>query len=107
MENHNNNLRNDHDAIVTLVAEVKNVRVDLSELRSDVKDLKNNTVARVDALEREKLEKAEAYRLKQEADIVHGDHEKRIRLLEKWGWKIVGAAAVISFVASYLINKYS
>jgi hypothetical protein len=61
--------QNDHDLLIVLHTEVKN-------LRSDVKELKDNIVSRVDSLEKNKLEK-------EDADDIYRDHEDRIRNIER------------------------
>lgn len=42
-----------------------------------------------------------------EGNKVYADHENRLRILEQWGWKIVGAIAIIQPLVAYLITKYA
>lgn len=68
---------NDHDLLIELRTEMKN-------LRGDVKELKDNVATRVSNLEVEKADKVEVV-----------DHESRLRKLEKFGWMAAGALALI------------
>lgn len=92
----------DHDAIVTLVAEMKQLRQEIRELKDDVKDVKENVTNRVDALEHEKIDRRELTELKTHYDGKHKDHEARLRRLERYGAIAIGALAVIQFVLNYV-----
>lgn len=85
----------DHDLLVAL-------NVKMEQVISDISELKDNTARRVSHLEDEKLDKAEALRLKSESDASHADFELRIRRLELWGALAIGGLAVIQFVFKFL-----
>lgn len=90
-----NNLRAaDHDLLIELRTEVR-------AIRTDVKDLKDSTTDRVAALESEKFNKEEALSWKKAIDLIHQDHETRIRRVERWGALAIGGLAVIQFLLNY------
>ena len=98
METEINHFKIDHDLLVS-------VSTKLDRAIEDIKELKDGMAARITALEQNKLDIQESTRFKSEADAIHDDHEGRIRTLESWGWKIVGAVAVIEPVIAYFIMK--
>lgn len=69
------NYSQDHDLLIELKAT-------LGFLRADVKDLKDNLVSRVTALEIDKIGRVEASRMQAEALLIHNDHETRLRSQE-------------------------
>jgi hypothetical protein len=85
---------NDHDLLIT-------VDTKLEILIREVKELKDNTTKRVETLEHEKLDKAEAQRLLKEAEKLHNDHESRIRRLERYGSAAIGALALLEFLLRF------
>ncbi len=89
------NHQNDHDLLIEL-------RTELRGLRTDVNDLKNGLDSRVKNLEDDKISKVTVMALKKEADIVHKDHESRIRVLEKWVWVAIGALGIIQVALHFI-----
>lgn len=81
----------DHDLLIELRTEMRAVRV-------DIKDLKDNTSKRVDALESEKINAVEVFRMKQDADDIHHDHEKRLKKIESLTIYWAGGLAVINII---------
>jgi len=79
------------------------VRVKLEALHQDVKELKDNTTRRVDALEIEKISKEETYRMKKAADEIRLDHENRIRRLERWCTLAIGGLVVLELALKFLL----
>lgn len=75
---------NDHDLLIELRTEMKN-------LRGDVRELKDNVATRVSNLETEKADKTEV-----------SDHESRLRKLEKFGWMIAGALLLVQIAIKVL-----
>ena len=75
---------NDHDLLIKIHTQLERAIDDLNELKKDMAAAK--------------LDKAEAYRLRDAADQVHEDHESRIRRLERWGFGIVGVVAFINIL---------
>ena len=69
--------KNDHDILIELKSDLKNFK---EELREKLEDLKSTIKDKVD------------------------DHEERIRLLEQFHWKEVGAATALSFVLTLVIQ---
>ncbi len=64
-----NDNQKDHDLLIELRADVRNLCI-------EVKELKDNIVSRIDYLEKEKMEK-------EEATALYNDHEDRIRNIER------------------------
>jgi hypothetical protein len=96
-ENNNNHRQEDHDLLIEL-------RTEMKALRSDVKDLKDNTSKRVDALENEKIDRIEVTRLKNDADKIHDDHEARIRAVEKLWENFTGKWAILAALATIMLS---
>lgn len=97
-------MQTDHDAIVTLVSETRQLRTEIREMKGDIKEVKNNVASRVNDLEREKLDKEEAARILAEANKLHEDHEKRLRRLE-WALGLVaGALFLLQFFKDSIIH---
>jgi hypothetical protein len=93
----------DHDAIITLIAEVRNLGKGMDALKADIKEVKDNVAQRVSDLEREKVDKAEVDRLLKESENIHRDHSKRLRFLERGYWIAVGALAMIDFYIAWFV----
>ena len=101
-----NEFNNDHDALITLIAEVRNLTVEF-------KDLKENLAARLERVEVAKLAATDFVNYKTEVALVQQDHETRTRMIEKFveNWKGKNAilATVVMFVIGLigsLITKY-
>lgn len=88
---------------------ITTVGVNHQNIKADIQEIKNNTVGQINALENNKIDKAEINTLKIEADKLHKDHEDRIRLLESRVWKAIGALVVCQVIILpiilYLIFK--
>lgn len=84
-----NEQQNDHDLLIQI-----GTKLDRAIL--DIKELKDNTTARVTVLEDEKVNRVDY-------DARINDHEKRLRRLERWGAIGIGALGIIQF----LLNIYS
>ena len=83
----------DHDAIITLVADVHNLRksqdIFHTEIKGEFKDLKDNYSLRINKLEEIKLDKVE-----------HHDHEERLRVVERSQENLLGKLSVVAVVVS-------
>ena len=98
--------REDRDLLIKLNTQVET-------LIADVKELKDNTAKRVDALETIKEDKTEVARLLVEANKVHADHETRLRSLEsifesfrgKYAILAVLGMAIVSIITSLIIKR--
>lgn len=87
----------DHDLLIELRTEMRGVR-------TDVKDLRDNTSKRVDALENEKMNRDEVMRLKADADKIHDDHEERLRGLEKDNDNFKGKYAIVGGIIVIIVS---
>lgn len=94
----------DHDALVTLVSEMRQLRTEVKDIKSDIRDVKDNVSNRVNDLEQEKLDKAEAMRLLSEADKIHQDFETRLREDRTFIDNLKGKYAILAVVASVMIS---
>lgn len=105
----------DHDAIITLVSEVRNLGRGMNELKSDIKEVKENVAQRVSDLEREKLDIATADKMMAEAEKLHTemkaayekvdtDHETRLRAMKEFLDNLKGKYAVIAFFVILGLN---
>lgn len=54
------------------------LKTEIKAIRQDIKELKDNTVSRL------------------------GDHERRIRNLERWGWGAIGALTVLEVITRFI-----
>lgn len=72
---HFKQMMNDHDILIE-------VRTQVKDMRSDMRDMQNNLVGRMKACEDNKMEKTEFTKFIENTTKVHEDHEKRIRTLE-------------------------
>jgi hypothetical protein len=77
----------DHDLLIEIATQMK-------DLRADVKDIKTNTVGRVEKLEIEKANSCDVEKLKD-----------RINTLENRRWYVVWIASILSIVAWYVVPK--
>lgn len=103
--------KNDHDAIVTLVAEFRGFQVqnsrDIQEIKDSVKDLKDNLASRVNLLERNmqtKMAKVEF------GTFLAGEHTKLLVKLDKLNdWKnlIMGGLILLNTILGLLAIYYS
>jgi oligoendopeptidase F len=100
IQNHGLN-QEERDLLIELKTQMEGVRV-------DIKELKDNTQARLAVVESGKADRAEIARLQLEADKVHQDQETRIRASEKLLTKIVtwGAAAMLVLGVSEFLLVY-
>lgn len=87
----------DHDLLIAIATK-------LDRAIQDIKELKDNAAARIDALEAEKLNQKEFESVRLSSDKLHGDHEKRIRRLERWGFIAIGALGLVQIVANLWAN---
>lgn len=70
--------RDDHDILIEIRGQVNQTVLDVASVRSDIKDLKDNTAKRVSDLESEKLDKDDMIRMKEEHEKVHTELENII-----------------------------
>lgn len=98
----------DHDAIVTLVSEMRQLRLEVKDIKTDIKEVRDNVASRVDDLEQEKMDKAEAMRIlaeaKSEADKLHVDFETRLREDRAFIDNMKGKYAILAVVVSIGIS---
>jgi hypothetical protein len=78
----------DHDLLVTLHEQVK-------QIRTDIKELKDGTQTRLSNLETDRVTQKE-----------YLDHENRLRFIEKYVWGAVGIIGLINLIGfAYIISK--
>jgi hypothetical protein len=78
----------DHDLLIEL-------RTEMQGVRSDIKEIKDGTAARLSALEADRVTQKEFQ-----------DHEDRIRFIEKYVWGAVGIIGLINLIGfAYIISK--
>lgn len=87
-------ITNDHDLLIA-------INVQVARIVSDIKEMKDNTTKRVDALESEKLDRVEADRLLVLSNAKNADFESRIRTLERYGAIAVGALYIMEFYLKF------
>jgi len=90
---------NDHDLLIQI-----GTKLDRAIL--DIKELKDNTTSRVTALESEKLNWRDFVERRKNADMLHGDHEKRLRRLERWGFLALGALGIIEIITNLYVAYF-
>jgi hypothetical protein len=80
--------KNDHDVLVAMYVEVK-------QLKTDVREMKDNTNGRVMELERDKANAKDLEELQKGYEKV----QARVSSLENWRWYLLGAFAALVIVA--------
>lgn len=92
-------MTDDHDLLVV-------VHTKLERVLEDLKDMRLDTMGRIAVLEANKLDKAEAMKMMEEAlaesTEKHNDFEMRIRFIERYMWLAIGALGVIQAILNYL-----
>lgn len=86
----------DHDLLIRFRAEVTTT---LARVLLDIKEIKDNLAERVDHLEAEKASKSDMANALAAHQLIHTDQENRLRTLEKMGYVMSAAAAIIAFIA--------
>lgn len=79
-------LDKDHDLLIEIATQMK-------DLRADVKDIKTNTVGRIEKLEIEKANDCDLDKLKE-----------RTSSLENWRWYIIGISTAVWVIVGVLIK---
>lgn len=97
--------KNDHDAIITLVSEVRYVQEGVKEVKEQLDQLKDGLADRVERMELKKMNTEDVMKLKVDADKIHADHEERIRMMEKWSWRVIGGLIVLQFLIPLILEK--
>lgn len=82
--------QSDHDLLVKIHTQVERVII-------DVKEIRDNTTARVENLEREKFDKSEATKVLAEANLVHDNLDTRVKWLERIAYTGLGLLAALEF----------
>lgn len=102
--------REDRDLLIEL-------KTRMEGLESQIKDLNNNIVNRVTALENGKLDRGEATRMLTDAIEIHNGYEVRIRSVEKsisetmvsfrvWGTVAVVGLGILQFLIPVGVSIY-
>lgn len=80
--------QNDRDLLIEL-------KTQMAGVRDDIKDLKDNSSARIANIEQNSVSK-----------IVVDDHETRLRFLEKYTWITIGALTIINLAITIGMRYY-
>lgn len=80
------------------------LRTEMRAVRIDIKQLSDNTAARLTLVESSKIDKEDVERLTKESDKLHQDHENRLRFIEKYMWGALGVLAVGQVLAELFIK---
>ena len=94
-----NETQNDHDLLIQIATK-------LDRAILDIKELKDNTTARVTALEEEKLNQKDFRAARYDDQVFRADHEKRLRRLERWGFIAIGALGLVQILANLSTNYF-
>lgn len=97
--------QSDHDLLLI-------VNTQLSSLITDVKHIRDNTVSKIELMEKTKIDEAKVLAMKVEHDkvhakleadtaLVHADIEKRMRRNERLLYTGMGGLAVLQFIVLY------
>lgn len=84
------------------------LKTEMAAVRNDIREIKDNTAARLAAVEQQKLDRTEATRLQTEVlertnalQETNNDHEVRIRDLERYLFLGLGGLTIITFFLNY------
>lgn len=94
----------DHDAIITLIAEMRSLRGEVKDIKVDIKEVKENVADRVTDLEREKMDKDAAEKLLNDANIVHKDLHDRLTTAERFIENFKGRYAIMAVMGGVLVS---
>lgn len=94
----------DHDAIVTLVSEMRQLRTEVKDIKTDIKEVKENVADRVTDLEREKIDKETVEKMKADADAIHEKHDGRLDLIERFIENFKGRYAILAIMGGILVS---
>lgn len=86
--------RDNRDLLIELKTQV-------AALRTDVRELRDNTSTRLATVEMGKLDRTEANRLLADQLTTNNDHETRLRFIERYMWLAIGALTVAQFALNY------
>lgn len=92
--------RDNRDLLIKLSTQV-------DALRQDVKDMRDNTQARLALVENGKLDRTEANRLQAEALDVHADFETRLRFIERYMWLAMGVITLVTFALNFVHPSFN
>lgn len=81
----------DHDLLIRIDENLKN-------LTQQVREMSTNVMERIVDLEKKKAELEYIRELQNDADIIHRDYERRLRVLE---WSLAVAVGVVSLAEFY------
>lgn len=89
--------RDDRDLLVELRTEVR-------AISQSLKEIKDETTARVAVIENGKVDKTDLITIKNASDVIHVDHEKRLRSVERSIWIYIGAAAILTWTGNLIVE---
>lgn len=86
----------DHDLLIV-------IKTQLDQVKTDIKEIKDNTAVRIAALENEKVEKEIFDRHAKENHASIQDHEKRIKRLERYGAFAAGILVILQIIFNKMV----
>lgn len=89
------------DLLVELKTQMGTVGDNISELRAEVKEIKDGVKTDIEFLKNDKVSRAELTRLQVDGQIVHNDHETRLRWHDKVIYSGLGGLMVLEFALNY------
>ena len=98
----------DHDLLIRLDTKMDRAAKDISDLhshvngvRTDVQSMTASMDAKVAAAMAVKIDREDVLQMKADADKLHEDHERRLRILERYVWTAIGALAIIQIIIAF------
>jgi hypothetical protein len=93
----------DHDTLTGIVKDIANLDAKFTEkfndLKADIKEVKEGTIARVAALEQSKADKKVVEELQKK---INEDIEKRVAIIESWKSGFVVTLAIYGVIGGFL-----
>jgi hypothetical protein len=102
------NNRSDHDLLIRLDTKMDRAADDIKSLGHRVEEVRHDVGIMADSLEVKiaaavsgKADTQTVLDLKNSADKLHDDHERRIRILERYVWTAIGALAIVQTLVAF------
>lgn len=92
------------DLLVELKTQMSGVNANISELRQEVKEIKDGVKADVEFLKSDKISRAEAIHINTNQQVLNADVETRLRWHDKVIYGGLGVLAAVEFAFKFLIK---
>lgn len=89
------------DLLVELKTQMSGVGDALAALRTEVKEIKDGMKSDIEFLKNDKVSRADVTRLQIDGQVIHNDHETRLRFIEKYGSMALGMLSLGTFLLNY------